>query len=120
MPEKVSRLAINVEGGFSTDDKTEWIETSRLVVLPSREEIELKNPDLPMQVSLAAAGVLTSVSATRQAQVGLGMTMILKILLILFKLISFLTDILVFKLLCVLIPDLVDVIYLLFVGFRGI
>eukprot|EP00088_Acartia_fossae_P049859 TRINITY_DN5528_c0_g1_i1.p1 TRINITY_DN5528_c0_g1~~TRINITY_DN5528_c0_g1_i1.p1 ORF type:complete len:817 (-),score=299.72 TRINITY_DN5528_c0_g1_i1:195-2645(-) len=69
VPEKVSRLAINVEGGFSTDDKTEWIETSRLVVLPSREEIELNNPDLPMQVSLAAAGVLTSVSATRQAQV---------------------------------------------------
>jgi ubiquitin carboxyl-terminal hydrolase 5/13 len=69
VPEKVSKLAINVDGGFNTDDKTEWVETSHIVVLPSRETIELNNPDLPMQVSLAAAGILTSVSATRQAQV---------------------------------------------------
>jgi len=69
VPEKVSKLAINVEGGFNTDDKTEWIETSHIVVLPSKETIELNNPELPMQVSLAAAGILASVSATRQAQV---------------------------------------------------
>jgi len=69
VPEKVSRLAINVDGGFNTADKTEWVETSHLVVLPSRETIELNNPDLPIQVSLSAAGVLTSLSATRQAQV---------------------------------------------------
>ena len=33
------------------------------------EEVELNNPDLPMQVSLSTAGVLTAVSATKQAQV---------------------------------------------------
>ena len=33
------------------------------------QRIELNNPELPMQVSLAAAGILTSMSATRQALV---------------------------------------------------
>jgi len=69
VPEKVSRLAINVDGGFNTSDKTEWVETSDLVVYPSMQRIELNNPELPMQVSLAAAGILTSMSATRQALV---------------------------------------------------
>jgi len=69
VPEKVSRLAINMEGGFNTDNKDCWDETSKLVVYPSMESIELNNPDLPLQVNLSAAGVLTAVSATRQAQV---------------------------------------------------
>jgi len=69
VPEKVSRLAINMEGGFNTDSKDCWEENSRIVIFPSMEVIELNNSDLPLQANLAAAGVLTAVSATRQAQV---------------------------------------------------
>jgi len=69
VPEKVSRLAINIEGGFNTDNTDNWEETTRIIVLPSMEEVDLSNPDLPMQVNLSAAGVLTAVSATKQAQV---------------------------------------------------
>jgi len=69
VPEKVSRLAINVEGGFSTADNTVWQETCAVVVYPSMERVELNNPDLPMQVNLSTAGILCAVSATKQAQV---------------------------------------------------
>jgi len=69
VPEKVSRLAINVEGGFNTDNKDNWEETSRIVIFPSMEAVELNNPELPLQANLSAAGILTAVSATRQAQV---------------------------------------------------
>jgi hypothetical protein len=50
VPEKVSRLAINMEGGFSTTSKQEWEETSRIVVWPNLEVIELTDPQLPLQV----------------------------------------------------------------------
>lgn len=65
----MSRLAINMEGGFSTENKESWEESSRIVVYPSLESVELNHPDLPLQANLSAAGILTAVSATRQAQV---------------------------------------------------
>ena len=66
VPEKVSRLAINMEGGFSTDKDVVWDEQCSIVVLPSMEAIDITRPDLPMGVSLAVAGIRTAVSATRQ------------------------------------------------------
>merc|ERR1719309_110693 len=40
VPEKVSRLAINMEGGFNTENKVEWEEINKIVVMPSLEEFE--------------------------------------------------------------------------------
>ena len=51
VPEKVSRLAINMEGGFNTDNKDSWEETSRIVIYPSMEAVELNNPELPLQAN---------------------------------------------------------------------
>jgi len=69
VPEKVSRLAINVEGGFSTIDKSLWQETCKVVVYPSMAEFDLNNPDLPKQVKMSIDGIISAVSATKQAQV---------------------------------------------------
>jgi hypothetical protein len=40
-----------MEGGFNTNSKQEWEETSRIVVWPSMDVVELTNPDLPLQAS---------------------------------------------------------------------
>ena len=40
---KVSRLAINMEGGFQTNKEVEFEEEVAIVVLPSMEKIEVKN-----------------------------------------------------------------------------
>jgi len=69
VPEKVSRLAINMEGGFSTDSKHQWEEQNTIVVFPNMEEFEITNKDIPLNISLSVAGVITSVSATKQAEV---------------------------------------------------
>ena len=58
-----------MEGGFSTENKDSWDETTRIVVWPSMASVELNNPDLPMQANLSTAGILTAISATKQAQV---------------------------------------------------
>ena len=68
MPEKVSRLAINMEGGFQTDKNVSWDEELKLVVLPDMETLEITNPDLPIGVQLAVAGIRTAVSAQKHAQ----------------------------------------------------
>ena len=69
VPEKVSRLAINMEGGFKTDKDVEWEEDLKLVILPDMETLEITNPDLPMGVQLAIAGIRTAVSAQKQAAI---------------------------------------------------
>jgi hypothetical protein len=51
VPEKVSRLAINMEGGFSTTATQEWDQANRIVVWPSMEAFELTDPLLPLQVT---------------------------------------------------------------------
>jgi hypothetical protein len=50
VPEKVSRLAINMEGGFSTTATQEWDQTNRIVVWPGMEAFDLTDPLLPLQV----------------------------------------------------------------------
>merc|ERR1719447_631271 len=67
--EKVSRLAINMEGGFQTNKEVEFEEEVAIVVLPSMQKIEVTSTELPMGVSLAVAGIRTAVSATRQSQI---------------------------------------------------
>ena len=69
VPEKVSRLAINMEGGFQTDKNVEWDEELKIVVLPDMETLEITNPELPMGVQLAVAGIRTAVSAQKQAAI---------------------------------------------------
>lgn len=65
VPEKVSRLAINMEGGFQTDNPDEWEEELKVVVLPGREQFETTDPALPMAVQLAVAGIRVATSATK-------------------------------------------------------
>jgi len=69
VPEKVSRLAINMEGGFQSDKGVEWDEECRLVVLPNMETFDINNTDLPMGVHLSVAGIRTAVSANKQAAI---------------------------------------------------
>jgi len=69
VPEKVSRLAINMDGGFQTDKGVEWEEECKVVVLPSMDIFDITNPDLPMGVNLAIAGIRTAVSANKQAAI---------------------------------------------------
>ena len=57
VPEKVSRLAINMDGGFQTDKGVEWDEECKVVVLPNKDTFDITNPDLPMGVNLAIAGI---------------------------------------------------------------
>ena len=40
--EKVSRLAINMEGGFQTNKEAEYDEEVAIVVLPSMQKIEVR------------------------------------------------------------------------------
>jgi len=67
VPEKVSRLAINMEGGFQTNQAAEWDEVCLLVVLPTMETVDISDPALPMAINLSVAGIRTAVSANKQA-----------------------------------------------------
>ena len=69
VPEKVSRLAINMEGGFQTDKNVEWDEELKIMVLPDMVTLDITDPDLPMGVQLAVAGIRTAVSAQKQAAI---------------------------------------------------
>ena len=69
VPEKVSKLAINMEGGFQTDKNVEWDEELKVVVLPGMESFDITNPELPMGVQLSVAGIRTAVSAVTKAAV---------------------------------------------------
>ena len=65
----MSKLAINMEGGFQTDTKVEWDEEMKVVVLPHMETFEITDPGLPMGVQLAIAGIRTAVSAQTKAAI---------------------------------------------------
>ena len=66
---KVSKLAINMEGGFQTDSTVEWDEELSVVVTPGLETFAITDPELPMGVQLAVAGIRTAVSAGTKAAV---------------------------------------------------
>lgn len=69
VPEKVSRLAINMDGGFQTDKGVEWEESYNIVVLPNKQTFDITDPELPMGVNLSVAGIRTAVSANKQAAI---------------------------------------------------
>ena len=66
---KVSKLAINMEGGFQTDSTVEWDKELSVVVMPGLETFAITDPELPMGVQLAVAGIRTAVSAGTKAAV---------------------------------------------------
>jgi len=66
VPEKVSKLAINMEGGFQTDNPEEWDEELKIVVLPGKDKIDINDPALPVAIQLAVAGIRVATSATKQ------------------------------------------------------
>ena len=65
----MSKLAINMEGGFQTENKDEWDEELKIVVLPKMETFEITDTNLPMGVQLAIAGIRTAVSAQTKAAI---------------------------------------------------
>ena len=69
VPEKVSKLAINMEGGFQTDKNIEWEEELKIVVLPGHETFDITDPELPAQVQMSVAGIRTAVSAGTKAAI---------------------------------------------------
>lgn len=70
---KPTRLAIGVEGGFDVDKmKVEYDEVNSLVVFGASGDpliIPLPNVDIPLQVQLSIAGVLTADTAAYKEQV---------------------------------------------------
>ncbi|KAH9526542.1 Ubiquitin carboxyl-terminal hydrolase 5 [Dermatophagoides farinae] len=69
---KITKLAINVEGGFQTDDnKLEHQEYNSIVIMPDFVEISLDlngSPELPDKVVMAVSGILSAESASRLAE----------------------------------------------------
>lgn len=69
IPEKVSRMAIGVEGGFDVEAKKyDVIEENAIVSLPDFKSFSLDDQEVPLSVSLAAKGILSADSATRRAE----------------------------------------------------
>ena len=69
VPEKVSKLAINMEGGFQTEKNVDWDEKLSVVVLPDMTTLDITDPGLPLGLQLSVAGVRTAVSAQTKAAV---------------------------------------------------
>ena len=67
--EKVSRLAIGVDGGFNPDAKRyDYDESNTLVVMPGFITLSLENPDVPLAVQMSATGILSAESATKKRE----------------------------------------------------
>lgn len=68
-PAKVTRLALNVEGGFNTSESTvEYEELNQVAILPEFIYIPLDNASLPDQLVMSVSTILSSVSAARQEE----------------------------------------------------
>lgn len=67
--EKVTKLAIGVEGGFQTDDKKfTFEENNSVVVLPGWKIFPLPDPELPQIVQMSISGVLAAEDAWKTAE----------------------------------------------------
>ena len=73
VPEKVSRLAIGVAGGFDVAAKKfDVVEEYHLAVYPNLDQlvpVEGNEDNIPLGISLAAKAVISAQSATRKAEV---------------------------------------------------
>ena len=65
----MSKLAINMEGGFQTEKDVEWDEELKIVVLPNMDIFDITDTSLPMGVQLSVAGIRTAVSAQTKAAI---------------------------------------------------
>lgn len=66
---KVTKLGINIDGGFQTSDtKVEFEEINTIVLLPDFVEIPLSSPNLPEKIVMCVSAVLSADSAARYAE----------------------------------------------------
>ena len=69
VPEKVSRMAIGVPGGFNPDEKKfEFVEENAVVVMPDFKSFPLDDPDIPLAVQMSAKAILKADSAVRKGE----------------------------------------------------
>ncbi|XP_030842725.1 ubiquitin carboxyl-terminal hydrolase 5 [Strongylocentrotus purpuratus] len=69
--EKPTRLAIGMQGGFDVEDENqyEYEEHNSVVILPDFTEIPLPNAELPEEVQLSIASILSATSASKAEQI---------------------------------------------------
>ena len=64
IPEKVSRMAIGVEGGFKSDfKKDEYEEVNDIVLVPSFQRFPVDDQDVPLAIQMSAKAVIQAQSA---------------------------------------------------------
>lgn len=69
VPEKVSRMAIGVPGGFNPDEKNYDVqEVTALVVLPSFTRFSLEDEGVPLAFRMSAKAILNADSAVKMAE----------------------------------------------------
>ena len=70
IPEKVSKMAIGVEGGFKSDiKKDEFEDKFKIVVLPDFQEFAVDDQEVPLAVQMSAKAVIQADSAIHKAEV---------------------------------------------------
>ena len=70
IPEKVSKMAIGVEGGFKSDVKKEEFEDFfKIVVLPDFQEFAVDDQEVPLAVQMSAKAVIQAQSAIHKAEI---------------------------------------------------
>jgi len=70
IPEKVSRMAIGVEGGFKANvQKDEYEDVNEIVIIPSFEKFSIDNNDVPLAIQMSAKAVLQADSAIHKAEI---------------------------------------------------
>ena len=69
VPEKVSRMAIGVPGGFNPDEKKyEFVEENSVVLMPGFKSFPLDDPDIPLAIQMSAKAILKADSAVRKGE----------------------------------------------------
>ena len=72
IPEKVSRMAIGVEGGFQAADfKTdEYDDINDIVIIPSFQRFGVDDQVVPLAIQMSAKAVIQAQSAIHKAEIG--------------------------------------------------
>ncbi len=70
IPEKVSKMAIGVEGGFKADvKKCEYEDVNQIVIIPSYQSFSVDDNDVPLALQMSAKGIISAESATYKAEI---------------------------------------------------
>ena len=71
-PEKISKMAIGVPGGFSADsadkEQFDFKHEHKIVLLPDFQEFELEDEKLPLAVQMSAKAVIKAEGALKMSQ----------------------------------------------------